>query len=266
MDIYTLWLVFSICTLQTIRQYFFLHHITQCCMWAAGPAQWLISEELCFWANTVLCTQPRKWVVQLSVTQADVLQQDSWGELHYSCCWLKPVLHIGVDQGESGGSAVTCAALTTCVFVLNCLSRPQCMSVIAAIFGSKFVRCRWLNSCRKITGLHVGLKKKTVNCWVKKLRAAHQWASIPLADACSPATQLRATQVETQLSGFESSINFSSTPSQRILVPSTSYSFHIHIHLLPEQVLSAACVREIWPHLMPDSGFMSRLSTPWEAT
>lgn len=44
--------------------------------------------------------QPRKWVVHFSVMQADAPQRDSCGGVHYSYCWLEPVLYIGVHGRE----------------------------------------------------------------------------------------------------------------------------------------------------------------------
>ena len=89
--------------LQLSQEGFFLffasHHTTLHVNRKLGRVtdQW---RALFFGRMQYCVSQPRKWVVQFSVTQADVLQQDSWGELHYSCCWLEPVLHIGVDEGR----------------------------------------------------------------------------------------------------------------------------------------------------------------------
>lgn len=85
-----------------------------------------------FWGMQYGVYQPKHWVVHFSVTQADVLQQDSWEELHYSCCWLELVLHFGVDWGESGGSSVTCTVIKGDILVFR-----SCWADISQLTSAK---------------------------------------------------------------------------------------------------------------------------------
>lgn len=92
--------------------------------------------------------QPRKCVVQFSVTQADVLRQDSWGELHYSCCWLELVLHIGVDQRESRGSAVTCTVIPADELVVYATLTNHYVVAILMLLANPFCSFASRYSCR----------------------------------------------------------------------------------------------------------------------
>lgn len=224
--------------------HFFFFLVTQLCMWVGNPADWQSSAFLdeC---SIVFQSQGNEWFSSQSRRLTCFSRTLEENCIIHVVDWSL-FLHIGADQKESAVPFTAIPAGSTIfIYPLCC---PVCRIDIYNPHCSIVIR-----SCSQ----HI--------CVVSEPRDALHWRSIPVVDSCSQTTGLRATRRETQPSCSESCINFSSDPSQRILVFLTSYSFHIHIHLLPGEVLSAACGREIWLHLMPDSGCTLCLSTLWEA-